>query len=243
MTTGTAASFTGGLRESSSSLWDQLTTHPFVSEMAAGTLPLEKFLHYIEQNLLYLPQYARALALGAAKSRDDAELRSFAASLTNIVDVEIPQNILLCERVRGLTGTTAPMASGMAPGALAYTSYLLATAAVGTPVEILALVMPCAWSYGDIGKHHRPTMVEHPVYADWISFFATADYDALVTRLRCELDERAAELGAADRTRLGDIFHTAMRLEKGFWDMAYNLQHWDDEHPDSLRQTTSKGTP
>ncbi len=73
------SSFTGDLRESSDQLWEQLTAHPFVHEMAAGTLPLEKFQHYIEQNLLYLPQYSRALALGAAKSRDDDELRSFAA--------------------------------------------------------------------------------------------------------------------------------------------------------------------
>lgn len=223
------SSFTSVLRESSEQLWEQLTAHPFVREMAAGTLPLEKFQHYIEQNLLYLPQYSRALALGAAKSRDDDELRSFAGSLAKIVDIEIPQNLLLCERVRGLTGTTAPRASEMAPGALSYTSYLLATAGVGTPVDILALVMPCAWSYGDIGRLLEPKMVEHAVYSDWISFFATDDYDALVTRLRRELDDRAAELGAADKQRLGDIFHTAMRMEKGFWDMAYDLQHWDDE--------------
>ena len=49
------SSFTGNLRESSDQLWEQLTAHPFVHEMAAGTLPLEKFQHYIEQNLLYLP--------------------------------------------------------------------------------------------------------------------------------------------------------------------------------------------
>lgn len=228
-TTSSRGSFSGELQRASEELWDELKGHPFVVEMAAGTLPMQKFLHYIEQNLLYLPQYARAIALGAAKSRNEKELHYFAGSLTNILEVEIPQNLLLWERVRGLVGSTEPRATEMAPGALSYTSYLLATAGVGTPVEILALIMPCAWSYGDIGLALEPTKVEHEVYSDWIAFFATEEYSELVTTMRATFDAYAADLGPDERARIADIFHTAIRLEKGFWDMGYELQTWSDK--------------
>lgn len=223
----TAEAFTGRMRAKYDHLWRELTAHPFVTEMAAGELELNKFQFYVEQNLLYLPQYARAIALGAAKSRDDEELESFAASLANIVDVEIPQNLKLCRRVRALTGTRTPMATEMAPGALNYTSYLLATAAVAGPTEILTLIMPCAWTYGDIGVRLEPGMAQHELYSDWISFFATDDYSKLVSNMRRKLDDQVAALGTVEQERLAGVFHTAMRMEKGFWDMGYRMECWE----------------
>ena len=44
--------------------WEALHRHPFIRELAAGTLAPEKFRFYIEQNLMYLPEYARAMAIG-----------------------------------------------------------------------------------------------------------------------------------------------------------------------------------
>ncbi len=41
---------------------------PFIEELAAGTLPQETFKHYIVQDLLYLREYSKVLALLAAKA-------------------------------------------------------------------------------------------------------------------------------------------------------------------------------
>ena len=194
--------------------------------MASGTLPLEKFSYYVEQNLLYLPHYARAIAYGVVKAEDDAQLRSFASSLADILNVEMPQNLLLRDRVWKLIGRSAPASADMAPGALSYTSYLVSTAASGTPVEILAVLLPCAWSYGDIGRLLEPAKAEHEVYADWIAFFATDSYAALVAQMREAFDLQAATLSESQRKRLGHIFHTAMRLELSFWNMGYGLESW-----------------
>ena len=70
-------SFSQELREQADDLWLSLQRHPFVVEMASGELPLDKFSFYIDQNLLYLPDYARAIASGITVSRNDDELGWF----------------------------------------------------------------------------------------------------------------------------------------------------------------------
>jgi thiaminase (transcriptional activator TenA) len=94
-------------------------------------------------------------------------------------------------------------------------------AAGGTP-EILAAVLPCTWSYGDIAKRLAPG-APHPIYADWIAFFAGDDYSDVVERMRRDTDEL---IGEADLEPLADIFRTGVRLERGFWDMAFGLADW-----------------
>lgn len=225
------ASPSAELRDGIDTLWTRLLTHPFVMEMAAGNLPPEKYLFYVQQNLLYLPQYARAIAWGAAKSTDDQGLRAFTRSLDNIVNVEIAQNQRLRDRVAQLTAVRHPHASVLAPATLAYTSYLLATAAQGDALDIQALILPCAWSYGAIATHLTGQVVDHPVYSEWFAFFAGADYSKLVENLRQEFDESTRSASPAQKQRLPAIFATATRLEAGFWDMGYTSAHWPDLQP------------
>jgi thiaminase/transcriptional activator TenA len=209
-------------------LWRRLETHSFVVEMASGTLPPERYLFYIEQNLLYLPEYARAIALGVAKTRDEASLAAFTESLVNIVSTEIPQNERLRDRVRELVpghGTETPV---MAPATRAYSSYLLAVASLGDIREIRTVILPCAWSYGDIARGLIGTAVDHPVYREWFGFFASDDYADLVARMRADYDGELSDAGPSERSRLAEIFTTATRLEYEFWAMGYESRQWDD---------------
>jgi len=116
------------LRAASEPIWASLHAHPFIREVAAGTLPLEKFRFYLEQNLLYLPEYARVIALGAARSGDVEELARFSVALANIVDNEIPKDRELLAQVIALGAEQRGGALAVAPATLAYTGYLLTTA-------------------------------------------------------------------------------------------------------------------
>ncbi len=63
MTT-TTVGRTERLREGAGEAWESLFAHPFVREMAAGTLPARKFRFYVEQNIMYLPELSRAMSSG-----------------------------------------------------------------------------------------------------------------------------------------------------------------------------------
>ena len=60
------------LRDQSDRIWTGLHAHPFLRELAQGVLPLEKFRFFVEQDIMYLPDFARCIAMGAAKSATEA---------------------------------------------------------------------------------------------------------------------------------------------------------------------------
>jgi thiaminase/transcriptional activator TenA len=212
-------SFAERARGAVAAVWDQLPEHPFVCGMADGSLPPRIYQYYVGQNLLYLPQYARAIAMAVAKSRDDVELGRYSVALDNIVNVEIPQNRELLARVQELSGDPG-QERVMAPATRNYTSYLLAAAATSDVVGIGAVILPCAWSYGEIARKHIDRAVQHPVYRPWFEFFATDQYDDLVAGMKSRLDADVARLDVAQLDRLTRLFVDATLLEQEFWDMA-----------------------
>jgi thiaminase/transcriptional activator TenA len=230
--TDSAVGFTGGLRARCEPIWAGLHGHPFLGELAAGTLPLEKFRFFIEQDLMFLPEFARCMALGAAKSRGEEELEFFNRQLDGIVRLEIASNRRLLEQVIGLGAADRGGSAAIAPANLAYTSFLLATAATGGPAEITAAILPCSWSYVAIARG-LGEIASHPVYSDWVGFYLQDTEADLVADMRATLDEMAAQMGARERERLAEIFAMSSRLEGMFWEMAYTLDQWPDlrAHP------------
>src|ERR1700676_5492956 len=85
----------GGMMRFSDEAWQQnaglreaIHRLPFNTELASGTLSRERFRFYIVQDAIYLGQYARVLALAAAKAPEIATLHAFANSALGAVAVE-----------------------------------------------------------------------------------------------------------------------------------------------------------
>src|SRR5678816_4515325 len=95
----------------------------FNTELAAGTLAPECFRCYILQDAIYLGEYARALAIAAAKAPDPATVQVFAGDAAQAIAVEQA----LHGRYLAEFGVTPEMtaAAEPAPDCLAYTSFLL----------------------------------------------------------------------------------------------------------------------
>ena len=78
------------LREGAGEVWESLFSHPFVKEMAAGTLPAARFRFYVEQNIMYLPELSRAMSVGAGKARSVPEMILFTSNALQLLEVEVP---------------------------------------------------------------------------------------------------------------------------------------------------------
>jgi thiaminase/transcriptional activator TenA len=222
--------FSGRLRERCDNIWAGLHAHPFLRELARGVLPLDAFRFFIEQDLLFLPEFARCMAMGAAKSQGPDELEFFTRQLDGILSLEIPSNRRLLDQVTALGAQDRGGSLGMAPANLAYTSFLLATAAAGGPLEILAAILPCSWSYVEIADGLKDEIAEHPVYSDWVGFYLQDTEAELVVNMRETFDDMIREAAVSDRKRrqLAEIFMMSSRLEGMFWEMAYTLDQWPD---------------
>jgi thiaminase/transcriptional activator TenA len=245
-------SLSARLRDRSGRIWEGLHAHPFLRELSRGVLPLEKFRFFIEQDLLYLPEFARCIAMGAAKSRTETELRYFSAQLEGTLGLEIPNQRRVLNRLLELGAEDRAGGLGMAPANVAYTSYLHAVAAREGPLEIVAAVLPCAWSYVEIAARlageradHLEERADHPVYSDWLGFYLTDEVSSLVRAMREDFDAMAEEarLGPTRRRRLAEIFAMSSRLEGAFWEMAYRLDQWPDLRSGNSVGAASRGGP
>ena len=220
-----------GFRARCEPIWRGLHEHPFINELAAGTLPLEKFRFFLEQDNFYLEEYARCLAMGAARSRTEAELRYFTTDLNQVLDAELPSNQALLDRVIEMGAADRGGSLAMAPANVAYTSYLQSLALRGGALEIMASLLPCAWSYIEIAADLRErTDADHPVYGGWIAYFSLPSNVEMVTAMRRDFDALVVEEAGTQERRdhIEQIFATSSRLERSFWDMAYTLERWPD---------------
>ena len=213
------------LRQQCREVWDALFSHPFVLGMADGSLPVRKFAFYVSQNILFLQDLARTTALGAAKATDEMTLREFSLATSRILELEVPQNRALLARV-GQLEPSAREAAIMVPTNLAYTRHLLSVGYSSSAAHVAAALLPCTWSYGEIGKALVDRAVEHPVYSEWFHFFSGEPYWVSVRAALAQLRRLADGLGPREAASMTDIFTASARLEYAFWDMAMAEQAW-----------------
>ena len=212
------------LRERGAASWAAAVSHPMVAEIGAGSLPHETFRYYFGQNVLYLEDYARAIALIIGRAPDLAGITVLTRFLSQIVDTELPANYAFLARLGGPAQASRARpgpAAVMAPVTYAYTRHLLDTAGRHDLPTGLAAVLPCQWSYGELATRLAVAMPADPVYADWIAMFAGDGYNELVQASTSLLDQRADAADAALMTSLAAVFDRSTRYELAFWDMAH----------------------
>jgi thiaminase/transcriptional activator TenA len=203
------------LRERGAATWAAAVTHPMVVAIGDGTLPHETFRFYFEQNVQYLHEYVRAISLTIAAAPDRSSQSLLARFLGQIVDVEIPANISFLAR---LGGSAASLPDPL-PVTRGYASHLLTMAGSGNLAVALAALLPCQWSYGEIGQRLAAGGAPgDPVYADWIAMFSGDGYDDLVRATAGLLDSCAQD---ADPAATAAAFDGATAYELAFWEMAY----------------------
>jgi thiaminase/transcriptional activator TenA len=218
------SSWTAGLWLDIDDTFRAILAHPFVTGLTDGSLPADVFAHYVAQDVYYLRDYARALALVAAKAPSLADTAMFARHAAQIFDVELALHTELLPRMGLAAGLLG--AAPVAPTTRAYTSYLLATAYGGTFADGLAAILPCYWIYQRMGV----ALVEHgstdPRYQLWIDSYAGEEYAATVAEVLDLADRVGATLDAAEDAVARAHFVTTARYEWMFFDAAHRRERW-----------------
>ena len=212
------------LRQAAAPIWEKCLRHPFVTAIGDGTLGVEKFQYFMLQDYLYLFDYARVFALGVVKARDPKLMRTFAENVNAILGGEMNIHRAYMERL----GITEDQVFAVKPALdnTSYTHYMLAVAESGGPMEIVAAILACSWSYAEIGQAlaKRPGAADHPFYGEWVRGYASENYAATNQALMALMDELAKDATGAQFDRLEEIFVNCSRYELGFWDMAWEMR-------------------
>lgn len=212
------------LHEAAAPIWEACLSHPFVTGIGDGTLPVEKFRHFMLQDYLYLFDYARVFAFGVVKARDPQLMRSFAANVDAILGGEMKIHRAYMKRL----GITEEQVFKVKPALdnLSYTNYMLSVASSGGPLEIVASILACSWSYAEIGQALAaiPGAAEHPFFGEWIQGYSSEEYAATNQALIELMDSLAANATEEQIAYLTEVFVNCSRYELGFWDMSWELR-------------------
>ena len=131
--------------ELSAPIINAIKDHPFNQELMAGSLRQDIFAYYIEQDTLYLQDFARSLALIASRV-PLPYVRQF---------LSYSEGAFIAEQEgvhQFFRNTFNFQETGLlSPATLSYTSFLLRMC-TQEPVEVaIAAVRPCFWVYREVG--------------------------------------------------------------------------------------------
>src|SRR5919202_6249983 len=200
-----AEPFSQTLRRAADDVWRAQHEHPFVLGVADGTLAVERFARYVRQDYVFLVEYARLLALGAARASDLETMRRFADLAQAILGEEMELHRAFAREL-GITESELE-AEEADPRTRAYTDFLLRTATLGSFAELAAALLPCMWGYAELGVRlaERPPPPD-PRYARWIATYADPEFAALAAWCRGLVDRLAAQVGPDARDRMRAAF-------------------------------------
>lgn len=198
--------------------------HPFLTELSDGTLDTAVFAEYVAQDVHYLRDYARALAVVGAKAPTLADTSMFARHAAEVLEVELALHAALLPDL-GLD----PVAVGavtVSPTTRAYSSYLLATAYSGSFVDGLAAILPCYWIYARVGAALLERGSPDRRFQNWIDSYGGEEFAATVAEVLKLTDEVGPNLTSADEYVARAHFATTARYEWMFFDAAYRRENW-----------------
>jgi len=221
--------FIEGVEERCAPVRRAILEHPFVRGIGDGDLDVERFKFYVAQDYVYLVDYARVLALGAARAPQLETMSWFAALLDETLNTEMELHRGYCARF-GIPREELEAVSP-APTTVAYTSYLLRVASQGSFGELAASLLPCQWGYWEIGEElaRRGAPAHAPLYAEWVRMYSSEEFRDLALHLRTLTDGLGNVASPAERAAMETAYATSLRLEQRFWDMAWRLEQWDGE--------------
>src|SRR5579871_5427775 len=178
--------------------------HPFIAELAAGTLARERFRFYIAQDALYLARFSRALAIAGARAPDAAGLEAFAGWALGAVAVETRLHRQFLA------------------------DFLIATA-YHEPWEVtVAALVPCFRIYWDVGCAIAGSAAPDNPYRAWIDTYADPGFGAAVEAILAVADAAAAAASAPLNARMHAAYARATTYEYLFWVGAYRQRAWPD---------------
>jgi thiaminase/transcriptional activator TenA len=202
-----------------------IVDHPMVAGIGDGSLDPEPFRRWVKQDYVYLVEYNRVFALGAAKAPDLDRMGRFAELLSETLHTEMDLHRSYAAQF-GISEADLE-ATDPSPTTRGYTDFLVRVAALGSFGDLVAALLPCMWGFNETAARLAADgLPDEERYAEWIETYASEAFADLADWCRALLDEVAHGAPERTRERYRDLFGTSARYEYRFWDAAYRDEGW-----------------
>lgn len=216
--------FSEEIRQAAQQYWDSSFSHPFVTGIGDGTLPLAKFRHYVLQDAYYLKHFAKIQARAASKAQDFATIAELAEHATSTYAAELSLHQSFFEPLGIASETLAEFEP--APTAYAYVSHMH-HASEGTLGETIAAILPCYWLYYEVGQQLQGCTPDSPIYAQWIATYSSEWFERVVFEQVDRLNDLAERASAEERERMKQHFVKSCYYELMFWQMGWTEETFE----------------
>ncbi|MBQ8271712.1 MAG: thiamine phosphate synthase [Tidjanibacter sp.] len=210
-------SWTKEVWQKSLPIYERIIRHPFITELADGTLATERFARYLAQDEIYIKNYGEEMFLLADMLPDEAMRKMFRAYAEEGMAAEAAMHQMLIDNF-GIDTAVEP--SEVTAGYMAHTRKYINT---GNPALALAAMLPCMWIYNEVGlyiyNHRNPN--PNP-YSEWVATYASEDFTE-GTRQILEMCDRYAEEATPEmREEMTRAYLVAAEYEWAFWNWGYH---------------------
>jgi thiaminase (transcriptional activator TenA) len=219
-------SFSKVLRNENQDVFESIFRHPFVQGIGTGDVSKEALAHYIKADYEYLNAFMHVYGVAISKSPNREDIQLFNEQIDFVLNSEVHPHNNFCAHIgipyEELQGFPLP------PTADHYIKHMLYHAYQGGIGEILAALLPCPWTYLEIGQEltntYKPDS-SHP-FSPWIHFYAQKKVNSLTEVLCSKLDDYAEQASEVEKGRMREAFRKSCQLEYAFWEMAYTQEEW-----------------
>ena len=217
--------FHHALRTAAQPVWEAIFSHPFVRELGTGTLSRERFLFFVQQDYLYLQDFARALCLGGAKADTLDTLHMFADHAATVVQVERNLHTNWSDKLGLTPSRPGPHRAGARHTCLhpASSGGCAEWQSGGNRCRRPAVLLDILGGRERSSTPHLPT---DPLYAEWTQAYSGEGFGAHVQQQLALIDRLAQDSSTGKRKQCEEHFIQSSRYEYLFWEQAYRMEKW-----------------
>jgi thiaminase/transcriptional activator TenA len=205
-------------------VWNLSYQHPFITELAAGQLPIEKFRYYLKQDRYYLEQFGDLHEKIATLIDNPADKDILLVGAASMHDGETDIRSTMFQEI-GITRDEIQQ-TPIAPTAYSYVTHMNYELTNGTTASAVAALLPCYWLYSEIGHRliHEKSPV--PIYQEWLDSYASTEFDTGTDQMIELVNHLGENADSAEQALIKDSFLKSSNYELNFWQMAYTMENW-----------------
>jgi len=196
---------------------EELRQHPFVQQMAAGTLSREVFVRYLQQDSIYLANYSREMLQLADQVVDAEQKLMFKRFAEDSMEAEKS----LHEELLAAVGSSADVVA--LPTTVQYMKHTSEMIESGDLPMAFASFLPCMWIYSELGRYAKSIQqggAGNP-YAQWIECYSSPVMEEGLPVMQRILNDMATKETAQRRAAMRRAFCQSASFELDFFSQLF----------------------
>jgi len=210
----------------STTILKKIYSHPFNHQLCLGTLPKETFKFYLEQDALYLLEFAKALEILSKRFGQDTE---YSRQFKRLSESMLAEERSIAFKAHKITNSNLLFFSQHQRNQREkidiiadYGNHLIESASDAPIVEAVASCVPCFFVYQQLGEQMIPKCHPDNPYKSWISSYSSPQFLSSTKSIIMTLNKLMADIPHESREeeRIIASFIKSAACELKFFEMA-----------------------